>query len=164
MFVEKAIFINRAPFEYLEIDFLQNGINVLSGINGNGKTTILSHIVDAFHEMVKQAFPNSYSGNLEGKFYRVVTNRYSLIRFQPSVVYIRFKHKVDNYDYIEIVGAITENEYNNINIKNKITFEEVSRKLKDSSQAKILSKNCNKKSINDIFKNNILTYCPSYRF
>ena len=164
MFVEKCIFINRAPFEYLEIDFLQNGINVLSGINGNGKTTILSHIVDAFHEMAKLAFPNSYSGNLDGKFYRVVTNRYSLIRFQPSEVYIRFKHKVDNYDYIEIVGDITENEYNNINIENKITFEEVSRKLKDSSQAKILSKNCNKKSINAIFDNTILTYFPSYRF
>ena len=47
MKVEKCLFINRAPFkDNLEICF-QKGINVLCGINGRGKTTIISYIVDA---------------------------------------------------------------------------------------------------------------------
>ena len=44
----KAIFVNRAPFEHIEFDFKEGGINVLSAINGKGKTTLLSHVVDAF--------------------------------------------------------------------------------------------------------------------
>lgn len=48
MKIEKAIFVNRAPFEKVEFDFLESGVNVLSGINGRGKTTVISHIVDFF--------------------------------------------------------------------------------------------------------------------
>lgn len=51
--LEKAIFINRAPFEHLELYFRDKGVNVLSAINGKGKTTILSHIADAFYELAK---------------------------------------------------------------------------------------------------------------
>lgn len=68
MVLDKIVFINRAPFEHMEIDFLNCGINVLSAINGKGKTTILSHIVDAFHELAKIAFPRSYEGNLDGAY------------------------------------------------------------------------------------------------
>lgn len=55
-YIEKAIFINRAPFEHLELNFNKNSINVLSAINGKGKTTILSHIADAFYEMARNSF------------------------------------------------------------------------------------------------------------
>lgn len=48
MKIEKAIFVNRAPFQKVEFDFLESGVNVLSGINGRGKTTVISHIVDFF--------------------------------------------------------------------------------------------------------------------
>lgn len=48
--VDKCLFINRSPFkDNLEISF-KEGVNVLCGINGRGKTTILSYIVDAFYE------------------------------------------------------------------------------------------------------------------
>ena len=47
--VDKCLFINRSPFkDNLEISF-KEGVNVLCGINGRGKTTILSYIVDAFY-------------------------------------------------------------------------------------------------------------------
>ena len=40
--IEKCLFVNRAPFKNdLEIVF-HDGVNVLCGINGRGKTTILS--------------------------------------------------------------------------------------------------------------------------
>lgn len=48
--IEKCLFVNRAPFKNdLELSF-QDGINVLCGLNGRGKTTILSYIVDAIQE------------------------------------------------------------------------------------------------------------------
>lgn len=83
MILDKVIFINRAPFEHLEINFLGSGINVLSAINGKGKTTILSHIVDAFHELAKLAYSNTYSNEFEGKYYRIVTSKYSLDTNKP---------------------------------------------------------------------------------
>lgn len=69
----KAIFVNRAPFKRLELDFKENGINVLSAINGNGKTTILSHITDAFYELAKKYF----TMNLKVK--RISTIEYLLL-------------------------------------------------------------------------------------
>lgn len=37
MYLEKAIFVNRAPFEKLELDFAKKEISVLTSINGRGK-------------------------------------------------------------------------------------------------------------------------------
>ena len=45
IFLEKAIFINIASFDKLELDFSENEIGILSAVNGRGKTTILSYIV-----------------------------------------------------------------------------------------------------------------------
>ena len=50
-YIQKIILHNRAPFDHIELDFAEGGISVLSAINGGGKTTIISHIVDAWHEM-----------------------------------------------------------------------------------------------------------------
>ena len=70
IYLEKSIFINRAPFEKIDLDFNENEVAVLSAVNGKGKTTILSHIVDAFYEMAKPHFANEFEGK-ENKFYRV---------------------------------------------------------------------------------------------
>jgi len=43
--IERIIFKNRAPFENLDLIFNENEIAVLTAVNGQGKTTILSHIV-----------------------------------------------------------------------------------------------------------------------
>ena len=40
LYLEKAIFVNRAPFENIELKFKEKGSNVLAAINGRGKTTI----------------------------------------------------------------------------------------------------------------------------
>lgn len=164
MVLDKIVFINRAPFEHMEIDFLNCGINVLSAINGKGKTTILSHIVDAFHELAKIAFPRSYEGNLDGAYYRVLTSRYSLNSTKPAIVYVRFKNNGSTYDFVEIVGSIDEVLYDSINIENKIPYSEIAQKLSYSTQAKILSNNCTEKNIKSIFNKSLATYFPAYRF
>ena len=48
MRLETIILINRAPFERIQLQFENENMFILSGINGTGKTTILSYIVDAF--------------------------------------------------------------------------------------------------------------------
>ena len=87
----KVIFINRAPFKRLELDFKENGINVLSAINGNGKTTILSHITDAFYELAKKVFHNEFEGK-ENKYYRVSSALYNINSSSPSYVYLSLIH------------------------------------------------------------------------
>ena len=54
--LSQVVIINRAPFPTLRISLNESEIAVLTAVNGRGKTTILSHIVDAFYEMTKQHF------------------------------------------------------------------------------------------------------------
>ena len=100
MHLSKAIFINRAPFDNLELSFQEQGINVLSAINGRGKTTILSYIVDAFHEMARPYFRNSYNG-IENTYYRLSSPIFQPDSASCSIVYLRFVHDDEIVDYIE---------------------------------------------------------------
>ena len=106
VFLEKIIFVNRAPFDKLELDFSENEISVLSAINGSGKTTILSHIVDAWHEMARPHFSNEFEEK-PNKFYRVSSPIYNLIQHLPSYVYIRFRTIDGVIDYVDIRNKCT---------------------------------------------------------
>lgn len=159
----KAIFINRAPFEHLELDFKERGINVLSAINGNGKTTILSHITDAFYELAKDVFHNEFEGR-ENKYYRVSSSLYNLNSANPSYVYLRFEYNGDYIDYVDIRNKCTEAQYNSVIIlDSKIEFAKICNTLSESNNIKYWSLN-DEKRIKDIFSNSVLTYFPSYRY
>ena len=159
----KAIFINRAPFEHLELDFKERGINVLSAINGNGKTTILSHITDAFYELAKDVFHNEFEGR-ENKYYRVSSSLYNLNPANPSYVYLRFEYNGEYIDYVDIRNKCTEEQYNSVIIlDSKIEFARIRNTLTESNNIKYWSLNDEKK-IKDIFSNSVLTYFPSYRY
>lgn len=163
-YLEKIIFINRAPFDKLELNFSENEISVLTAINGSGKTTVLSHIVDAWYEMAKPHFPNEFEEK-ENKFYRVSSAIYNLIQNQPSFVYIRFKTTDGNIDYIDVRNKCTEVQYNEaINIEGKIPFNEIKPALDTANNVKHTSSNFNKQIADKIFFNNLVTYFPSYRF
>ncbi len=84
IFLEKAVFINRAPFDELKLDFCENEIAVLTAVNGRGKTTILSHIVDAFHEMARPHF-RDYEDSRD-QYYRVSSSIYNIDQTKPSLV------------------------------------------------------------------------------
>ena len=160
--LQKAIFHNRAPFEHLELDFQDSNISVLSGINGRGKTTILSHIVDAFYEMAKKGFQNEFE-NKANKFYRVSSPYLNFSSSKASFVYFRFDIDGTIIDYLDVRNICTETEYNEaIKIDNKIMFSAFENKLKRTRCVKhvsILDEISEK-----IFSNNIMTYFPSYRY
>ena len=159
----KAIFINRAPFEHMALDFKEKGINVLSAINGNGKTTILSHITDAFYELAKKVFHNEFEGR-ENKYYRVSSSLYNINLANPSFVYLRFECNGEYIDYVDIRNKCTEEQYNSvITIDSKIEFAQIRNTLSNSNNIKYWSLNDEKK-IKDIFSNSVLTYFPSYRY
>jgi len=163
IYLEKVIFINRAPFNKLKLDFSENEIAVLTAVNGKGKTTILSHVVDAFHEMVRPYFQNEYEGK-ENKYYRVSSPVYNIDANRPSFVYLRFKFDNENIDYIDIRNQCSEKEYNEvIEIEDKIPFSNFQDDLKANNIKKV-SLNLNKEKVYKIFKNNLLTYFPSYRY
>ena len=159
----KAIFINRAPFERLELDFKERGINVLSAINGNGKTTILSHITDAFYELARKVFHNEFEGR-ENKYYRVSSSLYNINLANPSFVYLRFECNGEYIDYVDIRNKCTEEQYNSvITTDSKIEFAQIRNALSNSNNIKYWSLNDEKK-VKDIFSNSVLTYFPSYRY
>lgn len=163
MYLEKIIFDNRAPFGHLEIDFKNNGVNVITAINGKGKTTILSHIADAFYELARPAYPQEFEGK-ENKLYRVSSPLYNINSGKPSIVYFRFKDGEDIYDYIDVRNICTKEQYDTaINVDNKIDYNNFQRRLKQQNFSKywnVQNNDIRKK----MFEQNVLTYFPSYRF
>lgn len=162
--VEKCLFINRAPFkDNIELSF-QSGINVLCGINGRGKTTILSYIVDAIYEMAKQNYKGSFEGR-ENKYYRISSSLHSIYPGKPSIVYIRFKTAGKVFDYIDVRGKLTEAEYNElIKYEGKIEFKKIQNGLKSSNTVKLFSLGRTDEARKDAFAENVITYFPSYRY
>ena len=164
-YLEKAIFINRAPFKHLEIDFKEKGINVLSAINGRGKTTILSHIVDALYELARSHYSNEFEGK-ENKYYRISTSMFNLVSNEPSFVYFRFIYDDNKVDYIDIRNKCSQKDYDNaINIVDKIPYNKFSNSFENQSNIKYWHIESNKENhFRSVFDNNIITYFPSYRY
>lgn len=164
-YLEKAIFHNRAPFEHLEIDFKKNGISVLTAINGKGKTTILSHIVDAFYELARNSFPQEFE-NHSNDYYRVSSGLDNINMSKPSFVYLRFINGSSNWDYLDIRNKCTEDEYNqSVLLTNKIPYQEFCNFFDITSNIKYWSNVAKAtKNILSLFKTNILTYFPAYRY
>lgn len=165
LYLEKAIFINRAPFEHLELDFKEKCISVLTAANGKGKTTILSHIVDAFYELAKLFYNNEFEG-IENKYYRVSSSVFSIKQGQPSIVYFRFISDNKHIDYVDIREQCSQEYYDkNITISDKIQFSEISGLLTNQSNIKHWKLGSNNKNIvESIFNSNLVTYFPSYRY
>ena len=166
LYLEKAIFVNRAPFENIELNFKEKGINVLAAINGRGKTTILSHITDAFYELAKLHFSGEFSDK-EGKYYRLSSSLYNLDSNKPSFVYLRFRNNETNIDYIDIRHNCSSEEYDvAINIENKIPYEKLSSTLDRQATIKYwYIENIDEgKLVPSLFSNNLMTYFPSYRY
>ncbi len=167
-YLAKAIFVNRAPFDYIELNFIKDGVNVLSAINGKGKTTILSHVVDAFFELARPYYPNEFEGK-SNKYYRVSSSVFNLKMKEASYVYLRFAYEDDaheeNWDYLDIRNTCTEDEYNNqITLEDKIPYTQFSNKLKKDVTIKLWSRNISEEKVHMLFRTNILTYFPAYRY
>ena len=162
MYLEKAIFVNCAPFNRLELDFKENEIAVLSAVNGGGKTTILSYIVDAFYEIAKSFFPSDFRGK-EHALYRISSGIYRMNISAPSFVYIRFRVGEEIVDYLDVVGHCSENEYNEaVQLTGKIPFSSFSDDLRSYGCVKTGS-GLDQKKCEIVFSSNVLTYFPSYR-
>ena len=163
--LDKAIFINRAPFENLMIEFKEKGINVLSAVNGRGKTTILSHIVDSFYELAKYHYSNEFEGR-ENKYYRVSSSLFNIDTGKPSFVYLRFNNNGEIIDYLDIRNNCSQIEYENaIQLEDKIPFSEFSSKLNKQNNIKYWRIDSDKSEFSlHVFENNILTFFPSYRY
>ncbi len=163
MQIQKIIFINRAPFGHLELNFKRNGINVLTAINGRGKTTIISHIVDAIYELSRSTNPTSYEGK-ENKFYRVSSPLFCLDKSKYSLVHIRFLDEDEIIDYLDCRGKISESDFNSITSDITIQYHDVKNILDNANCAKVYSQNCVKKKVEHIFETSIATYFPAYRY
>lgn len=163
-YLEKAIFVNRAPFEHIELEFKGKCVNVLSAVNGRGKTTILSHIVDAFYELARTNFENEFADKLT-QYYRVSSSVFNINMGAPSFVYLRFIKDSEIWDYVDIRNKCTEYEYDaHITLNDKIPFIELSRKLNDSGNIKKWCRLAQKEQVVNLFNTNLLTYFPSYRY
>lgn len=163
MRLNKIIFENRAPFEKLELDFSNSSINVLSGINGAGKTTIISYIVDGFYELAQKGFRREFE-NREGKYYRISSGINILDNSKASVVYIKFENKGNYIEYLDALNCKDGEQLKSIiGGDSKLNFAKIVKKIEQNNVAKVWSIE-DTKDINKIFNLNLLTYFPAYRF
>lgn len=164
MYLKKAIFINRAPLGDMTVDFGEKGINVLTAINGKGKTTIITYVFDALYEMAKRHYSQSFRDS--NSFYRFSSDIFSTKPSEPSMVYLRFVDNAKNIDYVDLRGAWEEGKYNAAieSLPNTIEFKEFSKSLANNGVVKHVVKSFNKKEVHHIFEKHVLTYFPAYRF
>ncbi len=160
--LKNIIIKNRAPFDDINIELNKN-INILTGINGTGKTTILTYIVDSLYELAKKEYYMDFIGK-ETDLYRISSDLYIKdITKKFSIVYFRYKLGDRNLDYIDIRGSISEDEYNTIiNLENKIDYRNFEKNL-NNNFTKTWSM-IEREDIKRIFEENIIAYFPSYRF
>lgn len=163
-YISNLIIHNRAPFKHLKLSFKDKDIIVLNAINGGGKTTILSYIVDALYEIAKPYFEYEFA-NKKDDFYRISSTIFNLNPEQASFVYIRFNINGENIDYIDLRNKLTNDEYNEvIDLENKIPYQELDAKINDNLYIKKVSSNVTREKALALFNSHIATYFPSYRF
>lgn len=160
-FIERLYFINRAPFDLLDVDLSENDVAVLSAGNGRGKSTVLTHIVDAFHEIAKKNYSYQFKGK-ENLFYRVVSGLDNLDIKRYSVFYLRARLGGELIDYINVIGTMEEDEYNELPIDNKISYSKFSEALADSGSVKFFE--FSKGQVEALFGLNVATFFPAYRY
>ena len=162
--VERCLFVNRAPFQdNLEIVF-KDGVNVLCGINGRGKTTILSYITDAIYEMAKLNFQGSFEGK-ENKYYRLSSSSHLIDSSRPSLVYIRFGIDDKTIDYIDVRGELSEADYNSlVKYDEKVDYTKIKNGLSSSDTVKTFSCDDFDSKLKEAFLRNVISYFPSYRY
>lgn len=156
---------NQAPFDNLHLTFDDSNVLVLSGINGAGKTTILSYIVDSFYELAKKGFANEFEG-ISSKYYRVSSPITVLDDGRLSFVYLRYIEGDKKIDYIEIrnIKAGNEAQYTEaIQITTPIAFTTLTKEVGSGSVLKY-STITDSKEAEKLFYDNLLTYFPAYRY
>ena len=161
--LQQIVLFNRAPFQSLELDVRGDGISIFSGINGRGKTTIVSYIADSFFELAKKAFHNEFRKN-PTMYYRLSSDLEVIDKTKPSIVYLRFEHNQKMLDYIDIRGRCQESEYDKtVKLSNKIGFSFIKNSLENQNCAKHWSVS-DEKEIKGLFNTSLMTYFPSYRY
>lgn len=174
IYVEKIIIYNLAPFENnLNLTFNKNDISVLSAINGKGKTTLMSYIVDAFYEMAKVGFSNEFEGKAN-QLYRVSSPLYILDKNKIAFVYIRFKYENKNLDYVycseasQNAASSAKQDYETNTISDALIKWDI---IKDFFEKQGFYKGVmyaqeggvTNTTSENIFTQNIMAYFPSYR-
>lgn len=166
MRLKKAFFYNRAPFDNFYIDFGKDNLVLLSGINGSGKTTIISYLVDSFFELAKKNYSVEFEDKIN-KFYRISSDMYAINPSVDSFVYFRFidinGNEIDYVDYRSkhFNSSLYESV---INLDNKIPASEINMILNDDRLVCKKWSIADKKRIHNIFSQNMLTYFPAYRY
>lgn len=164
MRLQKILMINRAPFDRLELSFDDVNITILSGINGMGKTTLLSYIADSWYELAKIGYRNEFEGK-ENKFYRLSSSIYMLNPSKPSIVYFRYKQIDGTFlDYIDIQGNCSEEQYNEtVVLDDPIPFT----MIKNNNEKALMVKKwrlSDENIVQNIFSTTLMTYFPAYRY
>ncbi len=172
MRVKRIVFINRAPLGDLDLDLVNKNVISFTGINGAGKTTVISYIVDALHEIAKKSFYNEFKVEKEGKYYRISSEIYNVSWERCSLVYIDFDFHGKEIQYIDLLGSIGEIEYNKMmasvwkNIEKTkwpIKFKDIENSFRNGARwAKYVK--IDENDARKAFLSNVLTYFPSYRY
>lgn len=164
-FVERIIIKNRVPFESIDLTFKDKSISVLTAFNGKGKTTVLSYIVDAWVELTKRIYTNTFEGR-ENSYYRVSSPLYDIKSGEPSLVYIRFKNNDSNVDYLDSRNGGTIDWYEeSVPMVDRIKYSEIKSNIEKRKAFKKVSSSCTQEeTVRSMFDSNLCTYFPSYRF
>jgi len=162
MRVEKIKFKNIGPIENLEVDFSTNKENpyplVFVGLNGSGKSIILSYIADTFIEFKRQFYEDIETESQ--KYFKVSSLSYVTSGKDYGFCEIVFTEKNKEYFYSEVLNLLEWERFKEEFEKEKINirgFNLQDPKFRENRMQKFCSRDTELKKAID---NNIFLYFP----
>jgi len=162
MRVEKIKFKNIGPIENLEVDFSTNKENpcpiVFVGLNGSGKSIILSYIADTFIEFKRQFYEDIETE--PQKYFKVSSLSYVTSSKNYGFCEIVFTEKNKEYFYSEVLNLLEWEKFKEEFEKEKINirgFNLQDSKFRENGMQKFCSRGTELKKVVD---NNVFLYFP----
>ncbi len=162
MKVKKIRFKNIGPIESLEVDLSTNEENscpvVLVGLNGSGKSTILSYIADAFIEF-KRYFYEDIEAEPQ-KYFKLSSLSYVTRGKNYGFCEIIFTEKDKEYFYSEVLSLLKWEKFKEEYEKGKISikgFNLLNSKFKEGRMQKSYSR---EKELKEVIDSNVFLYFP----
>ena len=158
MKINRIVIKNVGPIKDLDLE-INGESTVLTGINGSGKTIVLSYIMDCIHEILFYiGFRDVLHGDgIRYDYFRYASDNYKSMGSDYGYVYIDFNFESYKFAYIQVYNCNIETIEKDINLKIN-TQESYGEKIK------LISSSFDKEFLMKLIRNEAIFCMPAYRY
>lgn len=165
MYLKEILLENIGSIDFVDLSlpFNDDGTPqpvVIVGINGSGKSILLSHIADALMEFAKIPYRDVIPAQIDlpSPYFKITGGLNQKISSQYGIALLEFEHNDITYNYVDKTGKCDFTSYSN-KIKNR--FQNIQSWDLESNYKQIAPQE--QKTFEDCFYENVFCYFPPNR-